>query len=162
MQNGITRLRFRQEGVMKAYSLDFREKIIDVYFIERVSVRKLAKRFGVATSFVDKLLKGLRETGDILPKPHGGGPQPKLKTEQLQGLKALVEADNDATLTELCDQLTAATSIRISRSTMGRMIQKLGFTRKKKRCTPRKRKVHGCNKLGLTIGRAFETLPRKT
>ncbi len=34
--------------------------------MERVSVRKLAKRFGVATSFVEKLLKRLRETGDIL------------------------------------------------------------------------------------------------
>jgi transposase len=54
---------------MKAYSLDSREKIIDM---ERVSVRNLAKRFGVATSFVEKLLKGLRETDDILPKPHRG------------------------------------------------------------------------------------------
>ena len=42
---------------MKAYSLDFREKIIDAHFMERVSVRKLAKRFRVAKSFVEKLLK---------------------------------------------------------------------------------------------------------
>jgi transposase len=107
---------------MKAYSLNLREKILDVYFMERVSVRKLAKRFGVATSSDEKLLKGLRDTGDILPKPHGGGPRPKLNTEQLQVLRALVEADNDATLAELCDQLTAATSVTISRSTMGRMV----------------------------------------
>jgi transposase len=43
-----------------------------------------------------------------------------------------VEADNDATLAELCDQLAAATSIRVSRSTMGRVVNALGFTRKKK------------------------------
>jgi transposase len=117
---------------MKAYSLDFREKIIDAHFMEQVSVRKLAKRFRVATSFVEKLLKRLRETGDILPKPHGGGPQPKLNGEQLQLVRALVEADNDATLEELCDQLAAETSITISRSTMGRIVQTLELTRKKK------------------------------
>ena len=116
---------------MKAYSLDFREKVIDVYFTERVSVRKLAKRFGVAKSFVEKLLKRLRETGDILPKPHGGGPQPKLNAEQLQLVKALVEADHDATLDELRERVAAETSISISRSTMGRVLQKLGLTRKK-------------------------------
>jgi transposase len=69
---------------MKAYSLDFREKRIDVYLMERVSVCKLAKRFEVATSFIEKQLKGLREMGDILPKPHGGGPQPTLNAEHLQ------------------------------------------------------------------------------
>lgn len=147
---------------MKAYSLDLREKIIDAHLMEGVSVRKVAKRFGVATSFVETLLKRLRETGDILPKPHGGGPQPKLKAEQLVLVSALVEADNDATLTELCDQLAAATAIRISRSTMGRVVQGLGFTRKKKRCTPPRRRVHASNRPELTIGKAFETLPRKT
>ncbi|PSR17075.1 IS630 family transposase, partial [filamentous cyanobacterium CCP3] len=103
---------------MKAYSLDFREKIIDVYFTEHVSVRKLAKRFGVSKSFVETLLKRLRETGDILPKPHGGGPQPKLNAEQLKLVKALVDADNDATLDELRDRLAAETSILMSRSSM--------------------------------------------
>lgn len=141
---------------MKAYSLDLREKIIDAHFMEGVSVRKLAKRFGVATSFVETLLKRLRETGDILPKPHGGGPQPKLNGDQLQLVRALVEADNDATLEELCDQLAAETSITISRSTMGRMVQKLKFTRKKKRCTPPRRGVHGYDKPGLTIGSPSE------
>lgn len=55
---------------MKTYSLDFREKIIDVYFTQRVSIRKLARRFGVAKSFIETLLKRLRETGDIRPKLH--------------------------------------------------------------------------------------------
>jgi transposase len=52
MQSGSTLLRFLLEGIMKAYSLDFREKIIDAYFMERMSVRNLAKRFRVAKSFV--------------------------------------------------------------------------------------------------------------
>lgn len=128
---------------MKAYSLDFREKIIDVYFTERVSIRKLAKRFGVAKSFIETLLKRLRETGDILPKPHGGGPQPKLNAEQLKLVGALVEADNDATLDELRERLAAETSIEISRSTMGRILQTLGLTRKKNAARQRSQESPG-------------------
>ena len=47
---------------MKAYSLDFRQKIIDVYNKEKISQRQLAKRFDVALSFIYKLLKQYRTT----------------------------------------------------------------------------------------------------
>lgn len=117
---------------MKAYSLDFRKKIADTYLAGFISQRKLAKRFRVSLSFVEKLLKQLRQTGDIAPKPHGGGHPPKLNPQQLSLLKALVEADNDATLAELCDQFQQQTRIPMSRSTMGRVLQKLNLTRKKK------------------------------
>ncbi|MBD2067811.1 hypothetical protein H6F93_09800 [Leptolyngbya sp. FACHB-671] len=43
---------------MKAYSLDLREeKIIQVYENEEISQRELAKRFCVAKSFIQKLIK---------------------------------------------------------------------------------------------------------
>lgn len=117
---------------MKAYSLDFRKKIVDTYLQGDTSQRKVAKRFGVALSFVEKLLKQWRDTEDLSPKPHGGGAKPKLNAAQLALVSTLVEADNDATLEELCGQLKEKTSITISRSTMGRMVQQLNLTRKKK------------------------------
>lgn len=147
---------------MKAYSLDFREKIIEVYFTEQLSVRKLAKRFGVSKSFVETLLKRLRETGDILPKPHGGGPQPKLNAQQLKLVAALVDADNDATLDELRERLANETSILMSRSSMGRIVQKLDLTRKKKHCTRASQPVYGFDKPESSIGNRSETSPRKT
>lgn len=58
---------------MKAYSIDLRQKIIDVHNQEQVSHRKLAKRFNVALSFIVKLLKQYRETGEIASKPFTGG-----------------------------------------------------------------------------------------
>ena len=64
---------------MKPYSIDFRQKILDVYETENSSIRKLARRFGVSKSFIQKLLKQDRETGDIHPKRQGGSPEPKLK-----------------------------------------------------------------------------------
>jgi transposase len=41
---------------MKAYSIDLREKIVLAYSQGDTSVRKVADRFGVAKSFVQKLL----------------------------------------------------------------------------------------------------------
>jgi transposase len=140
---------------MQAYSLDFRQKIVDTYFEEDTSQRKVAQRFGVALSFVEKLFKQLRETGDLAPKPHGGGPKPKLNAEQLSLVITLVEADNDATLEELCEQVQDKTTIAISRSTMGRVLQQLNLTRKKKRCTPPKKTAQTFNKRELSIGKEF-------
>lgn len=115
---------------MKAYSLDLRQKIIEVYKREQVSQRQLANRFNVATSFIIKLLKQYRE-GDIAPKPHGGGKAAKLQAEHQRMIAELVEADNHATLVELCGQLEQRTGIRVSRSTMGRVVQQLKLTWKK-------------------------------
>lgn len=52
---------------MKAYSLDLRQKIVDTYLEGGISQRQLAKRFKVALSFIEKLLKQYRENGSIAP-----------------------------------------------------------------------------------------------
>ena len=116
---------------MKAYSLDFRQKIIDVYHKEKISQRQLAKRFDVALSFIVKLLKQYRTTGEIAPKPFNGGVKLRLSSENLVFLAELIEQNNDATLDELCQMLYAHIGIRVSRATMGRMTQRLQLTVKK-------------------------------
>lgn len=124
---------------MQPYSIDFRQKIIAVYQKEKISIRKLAERFNVAKSFVQKLIKQYKETGDIRPLPQGRSPEPKLKTEHLIDLIEIIETKNDATLEELCELLEKKLNIRISRATMGRIIQKLNYTFKKKLFLPRKK-----------------------
>ena len=70
-----------------------------IYLIERKSVRKVTKRFGVTISFVEKLLKQGRTTTYILPYPHARKPQPSLTTEvEVEAFKAFVAAYNNATL----------------------------------------------------------------
>lgn len=64
---------------MRPYSIDFRQKIIEVYEQEKNSIRKLAERFRVAKSFVQKILKQYQETGDINPKRQGGNSPPKVQ-----------------------------------------------------------------------------------
>lgn len=116
---------------MKAYSVDLRQKIIDVYQSESISQRQLARRFGVANSFVIKLFKQYRETGDIRPLPHGGGAKLKVTPQQLEMLAELIETHNDATLEELCQMFQEKTKVIVSRATMGRMSQRLNLTVKK-------------------------------
>ena len=116
---------------MKAYSVDLRQKIVDIYQSESISQRQLAQRFGVTKSFVIKLLKQYRETGDIRPLPHGGGAKLKVTPQQLEILAELIETHNDATLEELCQMFQEKTNVIVSRSTMGRMTQRLNLTVKK-------------------------------
>ncbi|MEN9229683.1 MAG: hypothetical protein Q6L68_02145 [Thermostichus sp. DG02_5_bins_236] len=65
------------------YSLDFRQKIIDILEEESISQRELAKRFDVALSFIQKLLKQYRETKSVAPKVRTQQTPPKLNDEQL-------------------------------------------------------------------------------
>jgi transposase len=57
---------------MKAYSIDLREKIVNAYSQGNISIRKVAERFGVAKSFVQKLLKLNKNQGHVEPRQQGG------------------------------------------------------------------------------------------
>ena len=116
---------------MKPYSLDLRQKVIDAYEAKEDSQRGLAKRFKIGFSTVQRLLKRYHAGEGIAPKPHGGGQSAKLSEPQLEQVKAIIESNNDATLVELCELTAEKLHVRLSRSTMGRISQKLGFSRKK-------------------------------
>jgi transposase len=115
----------------RAYSVDLRQKIIDAYNQQEGSQRQLAKRFRVSLTFIENLLKRYRTEGTGEPRAHGGGRSAKLSPEQEAVLATLVEEDNHAILVELCDRIEQRVGVRISRATMGRIVQKLKFTRKK-------------------------------
>jgi len=116
---------------MKAYSNDFRRKIVETNRRNLESIQQTATRFQVSYSFVWKLIKGYEQTGLVSPKPHGGGAKPKLNSSQLGVVAQLIEQTNDATLKELVMQLEETIGIRVSRATMGRVVLKLKITRKK-------------------------------
>jgi transposase len=80
---------------MKSYSVDLRQKIIDVREQEKLSIRKLAQRFKVAPSFVQKLLKQYQETGDLMPQKRGGNQVRKLRDDQVITLIEIMEKENN-------------------------------------------------------------------
>ena len=118
---------------MKAYSLDLRRKIVDIYAAGDISQRKLAKHFGVAPSFVQKIINQYRDLGTIDPKIRTKQTPLKLNPEQLEILRQLVEDQPDATLAELQHRLQQKTDVLISLSTVDRMLRRqLNLTLKKK------------------------------
>jgi transposase len=56
---------------MRAYSIDLREKIVQVA-ASGISIRKTAERFMVSKSFVQKLLKQKKDEGHLIPYKQGG------------------------------------------------------------------------------------------
>lgn len=133
---------------MKAYSIDLRQKIIDVYNEGNISQRQLAQQFHVALSFIQKLLRQYRHTGNISPKVRTKQTPIKLNPKQLKVLEELVKNNNDMTLEELRDRLALSTGIIIGRSTVDRMLRRLNLTVKKKHYTQQKKERKKYNNKG--------------
>jgi len=118
-------------AAMKPYSIDLRQKIVDTYLEGGISQRQLAARFRVTLSFIEKLLKQYRETGELAPKTRTYQTPRKLSDEQLNALKELAQANQDATLAQLRQQLYDTTGILLGRSTVARMLQTLDLNKRK-------------------------------
>lgn len=138
---------------MKAYSVDLRAKILQACDQRFGSQRAIARLFGVSQSFVEKLLRRRRMTGAIAPRPHAGGRHASCDEAALGLIRRLIHAYPDATLAELCAQLTTQRGLRVSVPTMSRLAQQLGLPRKKNLSTPASRAPHASSKRGQTIAR---------
>jgi transposase len=121
---------------MKAYSTALRLKIVQAYERRLGSQRALADLLGVSVSFVEKLLRRHRRTGDGAPKPHAGGHKRRLEAAAETMIQEAVRAPPDITLDDLCTRIAATQGLQVSVSTMCRALQRLGLPRKKRRSTP--------------------------
>jgi Helix-turn-helix domain len=96
---------------MAAYSMDLRRKILQAYERRLDSQRALANVFGVSLSFIEKVLRGYRTTGELGPKPYAGG-------QTL--VQQMVHDYSDATLKQLCARLAETTAcVSVSRPCAG-------------------------------------------
>lgn len=110
----------------RAYSVDLRERSLQAMASGR-SVTEVAQLFGVSRSSLHRWRRQLAITQSLVPgRPSGR--RRRLTTEQEQVIAAQVRATPDATLDELC----ATCPVPVSRATMGRTVQRLGLTRKKR------------------------------
>jgi transposase len=103
----------RKKRMAKLYSEDLRIRVVRAYEGELGSIREIAKQFQVGKTFVNDLVQQWRKTGSVSPLPHAGGVKPKLEAEHLQKLQQIVETTNDATLSELSEQLETETGLKV-------------------------------------------------
>src|SRR3954453_12599819 len=113
---------------MRPYSQDLRQRIVDTVQRGEGTVRQIAERFLVSSSFVTRLLQLYRSTGSVEPRPHGGGNPAVLTPEDLGRLRELIRERPDATLEECRTHLGASCSLM----TLSRALSRLGLPRKKK------------------------------
>jgi transposase len=116
---------------MRPYHTDLRTRIVDAYQQAEGSVRELAVRFHVAPKTVQNYLNLKRETGSVEPRPHGGGPAPKLDAAGVRELRTVVEEKSDRTLDDIANEVDRRCNVRLGRSTVWRFLDRLGITRKK-------------------------------
>jgi len=90
----------------KAYSLDLRQRVARVVEGGR-SCHAAAAHFSVSVSFVVRLMKSLRATGRLAPKPSGGRRHAKLDPHRAFLLARIAEKA-DMTMPELSAELAAA------------------------------------------------------
>jgi len=116
---------------MKPHPLELRQRIVAAVQQRYGTIEEIAEVFGVTERYVYKLLKLHRESGDLSPRPHGGGAEAKLDEERLLKLAELVAKKPDATLDELRQSLNRRRRHSVSVSTVWRGLKKIDFTLKK-------------------------------
>ncbi len=118
---------------MQAYSLDLRERVVSAYENGVETILEVAERFAVSDSFIKKLLRRKRATGDIAPVGHRGGQAKRLNEKHRKWLLKTVLAAPDITLNELGERLLSAHHISASVPTLSRSLRALNLRRKKSR-----------------------------
>jgi transposase len=117
---------------MQPYSLDLRERVVKAYEQGNNSIAEISQMFNVGQTFVKKMLRLKRETGDLSPQPHGGGKPPSLLPKHLALLRTKVRLQNDISLVELQTHLQQYARISVHIATIGRALERLDLPRKKK------------------------------
>ena len=116
---------------MKAYSVDFRKKIVASHLEQNNSIRAVAIIFSVSKSLVQKLVKQQKTDGNLQRKKPGKAAFSYLTNAEVD-LRELIAAHPDATLVELCEFFADKTGNWVGRSAMCLALQRLELNRKKK------------------------------
>lgn len=117
---------------MQAYSLDLRQRVVRAYEAGDDSIAEIAEHFSVSLSFVKKMVRQWRATGDLSPLPHGGGKPASLSAQAHRKLRGKVREQSDITLIELQDFLLTEHQTSVHPATISRALKGLGLPRKKR------------------------------
>lgn len=117
---------------MNPYSVDLRARVVAAVQAgtPRAEVQRL---FQISAATLKRYVKQQRDTNDLTPRPHTGGRQPALPSDQHATLQQVIGADPAATLQETCTQWATVTGVQVRVATMCRARAQIGWTRKKRR-----------------------------
>jgi transposase len=122
----------RHHEHMKAYSEDLRRKVVEAVEQRRMGKSEAARSFGVSLSSVKRYVGKARQGSSLSPRKHPG-PHPKLDEKARRLLKANVEKRPAVSLRERSRFLERVAGIRVSESTLSRLLRRMGFSPKEGR-----------------------------
>ena len=112
----------------KAYDYDLRCQVFEAIELNGMTPSEVSEAFGISRNTIHQWTRLKTETGDLTPRPVGQS-KPNQKIVDLDAFGAFVSAHPDKTQAELA-QLWPDD---ISERTIGRALNRIGFTRKKRR-----------------------------
>jgi transposase len=114
---------------MNAYSEDLRKKILEALH-RGMTKSEAARTFGVSRSSVKRYARLAEEGRSLTPKKRPGS-KPKMDQSTTKLLEDDVHKRPAATLSERREFLKKDAGVRVSVSTVSRMLRRLGWSRKK-------------------------------
>lgn len=116
---------------MKAYSEDLRRKVVEA--IHRgMGKSEAARTFGVSLSSVKRYVAKADQGESLSPRKHPG-PRPKIDERAKRLLEADVEKRPALPLRERGRFLERVAGVRVSESTLSRLLRRMGFSPKEGR-----------------------------
>ena len=137
--------------MVRAYSMDLRERVLAAVIDEGMSARGAAARFGISESSAIKWVKRHRQTGSVAPAQIGGH-KPRLLTGDLRDW-LLERTGSDFTLRGLVAEL-AERGVKVDYVQVWRFAHAEGLSFKKKRSSRRTVEAEGG-----PVARAVEKVP---
>jgi transposase len=117
---------------MKAYSEDLRRKVLEALEERGMGNSQAARTFGMSLSSVKRYVAKARRGDSLSPRKHPG-PRPKLDERARRLLEADVEQRPAASLRERGRFLERVAGVRVSESTLSRLLRRMGFVPKEGR-----------------------------
>ena len=117
---------------MKAYSEDLRRKVVGAVEERGMGKSEAARTFGMSISSVKRYVAKARRGDSLSPRKHPG-PRPKLDERARRLLEADVEQRPAASLRERGRFLERVAGVRVSESTLSRLLRRMGFVPKEGR-----------------------------
>ncbi len=116
---------------MNAYSEDLRKKIVEA-LNRGTGKSEAARSFGVSLSSVKRYARMAQEGKPLAPKKRPGS-RPKMDESARKLLESDMEKRPAATLLQRCEYLQKVAGLKVSDSTLSRMLKRMGWSRKKDR-----------------------------
>lgn len=114
----------------KPHPVELRERAVAL--VERGNTHTLAaQRLCVSIKFVNDMVRLKRETGSLSPRPQGNPGRGKL-TDVRDWVAGRIAARPDLTIDELTAELAADQGLKVHRSSVGRLLLRLGLSHKKR------------------------------